>query len=166
MKKVVCLLLIVCSSHLTFSQRKWFGINLGYQVGKKQYFESGLNFTLISKKVGSSVILGYEDDVNSRNFGYKLGLTLFSNSPKLPVSVGINYLSYKYNSLTYNCIRPEIGFTSDVLYGGSEALIQFIYGYNINLNNQTDTMLNKHLFRLSINTSFRGLTQLFSLILF
>ena len=161
MKKLLSIFLIIFIQQFILAQQKFIGIDLGYQLGKNQYFESGLNFTIISKNVGGSLTIGIENNLNSKSLGYKFGIAGFLNKYKTPpLYLGLNLINYQINKSYYKYIRPEIGLSGSIKYGGrDDARINLIYGYNIKIKNESNN-LNNHLVRISVNSSLIGFIKL------
>ena len=160
MKKLILLLLLTWFYLCGFGQKKFIGIDLGYQFGKNQYFETGINFTRLFGKVGGSLSIGIEDNVNAKNFGYKLGISGFSTN-KIPFYFGLDLVKNNVDDKDFYSMRPEIGFGAIGSYSSSGiSVIKLTYGYNFALANPS-SQLNTHFMRFSINTNLMGIIRLF-----
>ncbi len=166
MKKGFIILLIFIVSKKTFTQQNYLGFNIGYIATNNPYFEAGLNYTLLSKSNNfTTIFLGIEKNLNSRNFAYKFSLSKYRINNNFPPLLGrFNILQYQINQQSYIFIRPEIGLKHTVYYLGATSTLSLTYGYNIAINNIPESStLPQHIIHLSINTSFIGLIQLISL---
>ncbi len=172
MKNLVITTLIVLSSISVLAQKPLIGINYGIQLGKQQYFETGLN---LAKKFKNAYLgeisIGIEDDINSTNLGYKLGLLCYNSKPslvndsskrKIPLVAGISFLSYHISDNTINAIRPEIGLGKMLLHGSGRSLAKITYGFNL-VDSKLDNRINSHLVSVSINTPLKSVLALFGI---
>jgi hypothetical protein len=163
MKKIILISFLIISQLIIYGQKPSIGLDVGYQAGKTQYFETGLNFTHIFKKLnmGSSISIGIEDNINSKDLGYKVNLVCFNRKKSsIPISFGVSAINYRINDNKINSFRPEIGLMGRVLHGGrGRSYVGVFYGYNIT-KTEYKSLINTHTFRLSINMNLKGFIEL------
>ena len=160
--RILNIFILILSCNCLFSQKSNLGVDLGYQVGKFQYFETGLNLTVIndSSTFGGALSVGLLDNLNSTNFGYKVGLTGYNlKSGSLPIAIGLNVTQHNQNDTKFLAFSPEIGLAYKYYYFGSGlAYISFSYGHNFT-DNEFKNKINKHYFKFMINTNMRGFIE-------
>ena len=163
MKKNIILSCLLLSQMIIFGQTSSIGLDLGYQLGKNQYFETGVNFTYIPKdlNIGSIISIGIEDNINTKDLGYKLSIIGFRQKKgAIPLSFGLNAINYRFNDFQVNSLRPEIGLIGKIHHGGrGRSFVGVFYGYNIT-NSEHKSLINTHVFRLSINMNLKGFIEL------
>lgn len=172
MKSLSTLLLTLFTCCLTYAQRPFTGVDIGYQQGNNQYFEAGLNLSMkIKNGFVGELSFGIEDDVNANILGYKVGLMAYDalgvstespNAKPLPILAGISLLSYQISNQSVRVVRPEIGLRGIWRHGRGRTITKLSYGYNF-VDDKFKDQLNEHLVRVSFNTNWKSFLDLFGL---
>lgn len=158
---------------LSYVQKPFTGIDIGYQFGNKQYFETGLNLSMrLRKSVYGELSFGVEDDINSSIIGYKIGFMAYDRfgststyTPDvnpIPILAGISVISYQISGQSVNVLRPEIGIRGIWRHGRGASIAKLTYGYNF-MDNEFENQINKHLIRVSFNTNWKSFLDLFGI---
>lgn len=162
LQKLILVILIFSFQISTFAQRKFLSVDVGYQIGANQFFETGLGYSMITDKFGATVFAGLEDDINSKNLGYKLGVTGFVAKRKaLPLSMGMSVINYRLHNESIYCFRPEVGITGIILhYYRGITLAHITLGYNVKPKAEMDE-INTFLLKVSLQTNLGSFIDLF-----
>jgi len=161
MKKILitlCALYILTSC---YGQKPFLGADLGFQFGKKDFFEIGLNLGLQNKKdLFFDLSAGIEDDINSKLIGYKVGLTACNlKDGGIPIAISLSNIVYQNSDDSFNAIRPEIGLLQHVRHGQGRSVVKLFYGFNFT-EDRFENDINRHLIRFSINSDWRSFLHL------
>lgn len=164
MKRVLAISLFILCSRSGKCQSTYVGLEFGYQIGKEQYVDAGLNFTYQLNTIGTTISAGVEDNINAKSLGYRLGISAFPYESKLPpLSIGVNSVYYAFQNESLIAIRPELGLSIPVIYGAyGFGRISILYGYNFPIT-ASQNGISTHLLRVSIMTNFRGVIELIGL---
>jgi hypothetical protein len=153
------------------AQKPVIGVDLGFQAGQEQYFETGLNAAWHLKDgLMGEIAIGIEDDINRNLIGYRFGLSIydayaisstFPDAKPLPLIGGLNYISYQIEEKSISSFRPEIGIRGIWRHGRGRSIVKLLYGYNF-IDKRYQNRLNTHLFRISINTNWKSFIDTFT----
>lgn len=156
------ILIILLFTNFLYGQKSNLGVDIGYQIGKFQYFESGLNLTLIndSSTIGGALSIGIMDNLNSNDIGYKVGIAGYNlKSNSVPLMLGFNVAQHNQDGTKFLAFSPEIGLVNKWYYFGSGlAYISLSYGYSFT-ETEFQNSINKHYFKFLINTNMRGFIE-------
>tara|TARA_R110002049_G_scaffold85452_1_gene217178 strand:- start:1203 stop:1784 length:582 start_codon:yes stop_codon:yes gene_type:complete len=160
--KNLIVLIFICISISAYSQKPYFGVDLGYHFGKYQYFESGLNLTMKndSSTFGGALSIGLLDNTQSNNFGYKVGLVGYNlKRGSFPILFGLNTVRHDYNEKTFFTYGAEIGLVQQWHHlGRGLSFASISYGYNFT-DPKFKSFTNEHYFKLSVNTNLKGFIE-------